>query len=156
MRDHPLWVAVCTAALTVLALVATAHAAPRQDRVEQGVVDVLSRERARHGLPALHPARRLARVADVHSAEMADSNVLYHGAVAQRVRPVVPNGKIGETIAVLGGPGGLAQRVVNAWLNSPPHRAILLDGSLRRVGVARRAGADGWFFTADLAARKPH
>ena len=26
------------------------------------------------------------------------------------------------------------------WLNSPPHRAVLLSGGFRRVGIGRRVG----------------
>lgn len=137
----------------LLAVVATAAASPRTDRVERAVVDALKRERAAHGLGALHPRRALARVADRHSRHMARSGVLHHGAWSQRLRRVA-RGRSGETIAVVGGEGrALAQRVVRAWMASPPHRAVLLDPHVRRIGVARRASHRGWFFTADVAQR---
>jgi uncharacterized protein YkwD len=41
------------------------------------------------------------------------------------------------------------------WMNSAPHRASLLDGRFRRIGVGRRIGMLGStnsiVFTADLA-----
>jgi len=36
------------------------------------------------------------------------------------------------------------------WLASPPHRAILLDPSLRRIGVATPVGAFRGLSTATL------
>ena len=46
--------------------------------------------------------------------------------------------------------GHIARRIVGMWRNSPPHRAILLQGNFRRIGIARRHG----IWTADFASRR--
>lgn len=149
---HRLARLVATATPLVLLLAPSAHASSREDRVERAVVRAVSRQRSALHLPRLHVAGRLARVADGHSRAMAHAGVLDHGAFATRLGRVEPGRPIGEAIAFIGGTSrGLARRVVSAWMASPPHRAILLDGSLREIGVARRGGHGGWWFTADLA-----
>jgi uncharacterized protein YkwD len=44
------------------------------------------------------------------------------------------------------------------WLNSPGHRAVLLSGKYRRVGIGRRVGRLGssraCLVTADFASRR--
>jgi uncharacterized protein YkwD len=44
------------------------------------------------------------------------------------------------------------------WMNSPGHRAILLSGKFRRIGLAKRTGSLGGnracVVTADFASRK--
>lgn len=149
---HPMRVVALAAALA-LAITATAVGSPAPDRVERRVIEALSHARASHGLPPLRPHRALHRVADVHSRRMARAGRLAHGRWWQRLRPVA-RGRAGETIAVVGGRGRrLARRVVAMWMASPPHRAILLDPGVRRIGVARRPGPRGWYFTADVAQR---
>lgn len=59
---------------------------------------------------------------------------------------------IGETIAA-GYPSPAS--VVNAWMNSPPHRAVLMHSKLREIGVGLAIG--GYYrtyWTADLGSRR--
>jgi uncharacterized protein YkwD len=78
-----------------------------------------------------------------------------HGAVAARVRAEGARGPVfGENLAW--GTGVTATWVVNRWLASPSHRAVLLRPGYRRVGVgyafgtfAGRGGAA--VVTADFA-----
>ena len=62
----------------------------------------------------------------------------------------------GETLAWM--PAGVAASpgaVVRAWMNSPPHRAVLLSRQFRRIGVGVMGGSmggqRGTSFTADVA-----
>jgi uncharacterized protein YkwD len=74
-----------------------------------------------------------------------------------RVRRFFPARRVGEALAAVHGRRGVAGTVVRLWMASPPHRAIVLDGSFRRVGVGRGRGALGgaaaMLVTADFAAR---
>ena len=107
---------------------------------------MLNNARAGSSLPTLHSDRRLNRRADRHSAAMARTNTLRH-APARASRHRI----IGETVAWMPrGTHDLAGQVVSAWLNSPAHRAALLDGRFHRLGVARRRGPSGTFITAEL------
>jgi uncharacterized protein YkwD len=123
-----------------------AHASARQDRVERSITHLLNAARAGSGLPVLHSSRRLNRRADRHSAAMARTNTLMHAPARASRRRIS-----GETVAWMPrGTHGLASQVVSAWMNSPAHRAALLDGRFHRVGVARRRGPSGTFVTAEL------
>jgi uncharacterized protein YkwD len=53
---------------------------------------------------------------------------------------------------------GSAHRVVRMWMDSPPHRAILLSGSYRRIGIGKRVGSLGsskaCMVTADFSSKR--
>jgi uncharacterized protein YkwD len=66
---------------------------------------------------------------------------------------------LGETIAWGAGDAGTPAAAVEMWMQSAPHRAILLDRSFRRIGVGRAVGEfDGFagasLWTADLASAR--
>ena len=42
------------------------------------------------------------------------------------------------------------QTIVDMWLNSPPHRKIMLSSAFQRIGVGRR-GSSECYVTADFA-----
>ena len=152
---------LCTlTTLLVLSFAAAAPAAqagsPRLDRGERSVIRAINRARASHGLRRLLAGRRLARAADAHSRNMLRADFFAHGSFSQRVRHFVRYRSIGETIAMTSRCS--ARAVVRMWLNSPSHRAVLLSGKFRRVGVGRRRGRLGssraCMVTADFASRR--
>jgi len=152
---------LCTLSTLLVLTFATAApaakaAGPRLDRGERAVVRAINRARAAHGLRAMRAHRRLARAADVHTRSMLRSDFFSHGAFSQRVRHYVRFRRIGETIAMRSRCS--AHGFVRMWLNSPPHRAVLLSRSFRRVGVGRRVGRLGsrraCLVTADFASRR--
>lgn len=158
----------------VLALAATATlAAPptdaaaagsRMDRTERRIVKLINSYRARHGRPRLRASGRLNRAADRHSREMLAHDFFAHSsrngtAASTRVRRSSRARTVGENIAFIGaGERRAARRVVGMWIGSPPHRAVLLNSSFRRIGVGRRGGdlggSRGDAFTADFASRR--
>lgn len=153
-------------AATALPTTSAAEAAgPRLDRAERAVVRVLNRVRARHGLPRIYRNRRLQRAADAHCRDMLQANFFAHSSsngrsMVARVSSFRPSRRVGETLAYVRGRGGrrAARRVVRMWMNSPGHRAAILNPSFRRVGVARRIGRLGGMraavYTADFASRR--
>jgi uncharacterized protein YkwD len=156
-------VACVLSALTTLVVLSFATAAPaaqaasaRIDGGERAVVRAINRARHAHGLRGLRSHRRLARAADAHTRSMLRANYFSHGAFSQRVRSYVSFRRIGETIAMR--TRCSARKVVRMWLNSPPHRAVLLSRGFRRVGVGRRKGLLGatraCLVTADFASRR--
>ncbi len=50
---------------------------------------------------------------------------------------------VGENLAWGTGPLGSPQNAVTGWLNSPPHRAALLSGRWREIGIAYVTGPGG-------------
>ena len=154
-------VAVVLSTLTTLLVVtfaapAAQAASPRIDRGERAVVRAINRSRAAHGLRALRAHRRLARAADVHTRSMLRADYFSHGDFSQRVRRYVSFRRIGETIAMT--TRCSARKVVSMWMNSAPHRAVLLSRGFRRIGVGRRKGRLGstraCLVTADFGSRR--
>jgi uncharacterized protein YkwD len=152
------------ALLSVTSLTTTAAAKPRVDGKERAIVRAINHQRSRHGLAGLRSSRRLARAADFHSWEMLDANYFAHesrdgSSFDERVRRYADHNALGETLAMLGGCGHRAARkIVRMWMNSPPHRAVLLSGSYRRVGIGSRTGNLGGnrtcVVTADFGSKR--
>lgn len=113
----------------------------------------LNRVRARHHLPALAWDARMGRGANAHSLDMVRHGYFAHGAWDGRVARASGNARsIGEVLGWLGpaSPGAEAARMVRAWLGSPEHRRVLLDGGFRRVGIGRVRGRVA-MYTVDFA-----
>jgi uncharacterized protein YkwD len=151
MRKPLLAAASLVAALSLGApATASAH---REDRVERSIANIVNLVRWQHGVRPLRIDGRLARAAISHSSAMQRSGVLTHYPSLSARIPFVAHASsvIGETLAWMPrGTRRLAVRVVRAWMQSPPHRAALLDGRFRSIGVGRRGGRRGTFVTADL------
>jgi stress response protein SCP2 len=107
------------------------------------VVAATNVERARHGLPALTVDARLAAAAQAHSDDMVRRDFFSHGnpdghqvwdrALAQgyQYRKVAENIAAGQRSAA---------EVVQGWMDSPGHRANILDGELTQIGVGHALG----------------
>lgn len=136
-------------------------------RAVDATICLINRARAQHGLASLRSAGDLERAAAAHSRDMVRRDFFSHESPGgstpqQRIdRTGYLNGAhswaIGETIAW--GTGGYATpaSIVRGWLHSPGHRAILLDGRYRDLGIGIALGAPtgngGATFTGDFGAR---
>ena len=130
-----------------------------------GTSFAINRQRTKHGLARVRSTRRLARAADYHSWEMLDANYFAHesrngGSFDARISRFTHKNALGETLAMIGGRcgRGSARRIVGMWMNSPGHRAILLSGTYRLVGVGVRSGSLGstkaCVITADFGSKR--
>jgi uncharacterized protein YkwD len=141
----------------VLALAPAASAGPRLNAGERAVIQRLNEARAQHGLQSLRPAWGLNRAADRHSRDMLAADFFDHPSsdgtpFDERVRRFARAGIVGETLASLPDRSGGAATVIDIWMNSPAHRAIVLDPRLKRVGLAKRWGRLGSTETAVVTA----
>jgi uncharacterized protein YkwD len=123
------------------------HASPVVLR--RAMLCLVNRERVRAGLSPFRPERHLARAASRHAADMARRHYFAHVSPSgqnplSRVRAAGWHGGVGEVLAWGCGRRSTARATLRAWLNSPPHRAIL-RGSARAagVGVKRVRGCGG-------------
>ena len=126
------------------------------------IVASINRVRVRHHLPRLRATRSLANMAIAHDNDMLTHGFFSHDGEGTnflgRARRHVRFSSVGETIAwTTGRP--TAWTVVKLWLNSPPHRAELLNPRYRRIGVSDAAGRLGRYgvgvvVTADLASKR--
>ncbi|MEA2358592.1 MAG: hypothetical protein QOI62_1852 [Solirubrobacteraceae bacterium] len=125
--------------------------------------------RAAHGLAPLRAVPALARAARAHAQEMVRADVFSHTGIdgstpSQRITRTgylggASSWKVGETIAWGSGRQAAPAAIVRGWLRSAEHRAILLDGRYRDLGVGIALGAPGLSgsaatVTADLGARR--
>ncbi|MEA2247992.1 MAG: hypothetical protein QOH46_2521 [Solirubrobacteraceae bacterium] len=119
------------------------------------VVRLVNAQRAAAGLAPVSADRRLARAARRFSRDMVRQrffdHVSPHGStVGQRVRKAGFTGRgVAETIAWGAGPNGTPETIVAMWMASAGHRAILMSGGYRRIGVGVASGSP-----AGLAAAK--
>jgi uncharacterized protein YkwD len=163
------WLLAVTA--TAAAACAGSHVRPTRatvDRAAGATVCLINRARARHGLAPLQPTAALERAARAHSRDMVRRSYFAHNSPGGSTpsRRIARAGylggarswAVGETIAW--GTGRLASpaSIVRAWLRSPGHRAILLDGRYHDLGIgialgAPGAGHRGATFTGDFGAR---
>jgi uncharacterized protein YkwD len=146
-----------TALAALLALAPAALAGPRLNAAEREVIQRLNDARAAQGLQALRPARGLNRAADRHSRDMLVRDFFDHPSsdgtpFDTRVRRYAKASMVGETLASLPDRHGGAATVVQIWMDSPAHRAIVLDPRLTRIGLARRWGTLGSTETAVVTA----
>jgi uncharacterized protein YkwD len=126
-----------------------ASASPRV--LELAMTCVIDAERERRGKPGIHRSARLARAARVHARDMVRRGYFDHLApdgtrVADRIRRTgyldgARAWRVGEVLAWGKGREGSPVGTVRSWLRSPPHRAVLLDGAFRDVGLAIVPGA---------------
>jgi uncharacterized protein YkwD len=106
---------------------------------EASLLRTMNSVRAARGLAPLRVDFRLVRIARGHSADMMRRQYFAHGSIASRAVTAGARGPFfGEDLAW--GTGVTAQWVVNHWLASRTHRAVLLRPGFRRVGIAIRYG----------------
>ena len=142
-----------TGVLTLGVLVPAAAAA---GSTSTAIVRRVNDIRADHRLARLKMTPELSQAAAAHCSEMLSGQALSHGALETRLRRYFAAGIYGETIAWMPiGPASGAGAVVRAWMNSPPHRAVLLSRRFDRIGVAAQRGTmggqRGTSFTIDVA-----
>jgi uncharacterized protein YkwD len=138
--------------------------------VVRSTLCLLNHARGHAGLGRLHLSHRLSRAARNHSADMARRRYFSHdsrsgASFLDRIRSAgylrsAHQWAVGENIAW--GTGALAtpRSIVQAWMKSPGHRANILNGRFREIGVGitynapvRVAGRPAATYTTDFGMR---
>jgi uncharacterized protein YkwD len=119
--------------------------------LETAILEETNRRRALRGLTLLQPSACAAEFAGEHSASMADTGVLAH-ADLEVLRERCGTVAAAENIAT--GSAGVrldASSLVQAWMDSPAHRANILAPGLTHLGVGVAEDASGrWYATQDF------
>jgi uncharacterized protein YkwD len=124
---------------------------------EASLLTTMNSVRKSYGLPAFRLDYRLVRAARGHSADMMRRQYFAHGSVAGRVLASGARGPLfGEDLAWA--QNITATWVVDHWLASPSHRAVLLRPGFHRVGIGYAFGTfighgGAGVVTADFAGR---
>ncbi|GLH63375.1 CAP domain-containing protein [Parageobacillus sp. G301] len=108
-------------------------------------------QRAKYGLAPLKMDWQLAWVARYKSADMRDKNYFQHNSPTY-VSPFTMMGNFEIQYRITGENIAAGQRtpqeVVNSWMNSPGHRANILNRNFTHTGVGyARGGSYGHYWT---------
>lgn len=113
----------------LLALVPARSALAADAGAEAQFVSLVNQERAARGLPSLQVASDLVAVARRHSVRMADGSNLHHNP--NLAGEVSGWQKVGENV----GRGPSVSPIHAAFMDSPGHRANILDPEWVEVGI---------------------
>jgi hypothetical protein len=105
---------------------------------EQTLFESANHERAARNLAPLKWSASLAVAARQHAARMAEQNTLSHQLPGEprMVDRATQAGARFSSLAENVAEGPNAETIHREWMNSPPHRANLLDPQLDSVGIA--------------------
>jgi uncharacterized protein YkwD len=127
----------------VAANATTAHATKRQ--IVRATLCELNRTRSHHGLHRLRLNKKLSKAARRHARDMARRNYFSHdtlggGSFLDRIRRTgylrgARSWIVGENLAWGSRGYSRPQVIMRMWMNSPGHRANILNGSFREIGI---------------------
>jgi uncharacterized protein YkwD len=161
MRSLLAGIVVGIAILVVPAGGQAARTVSYQPGSEQQVLVLLNQVRMQHGLSALTVSAPLRSAARAHSADMLQQGYFDHDSRGEtwnaRIARYLRSPLVGENIAVGQGSNGSAAGIVSQWMRSAPHRAVILNAGLHRVGLGLALGTfngtpGAVLATADFAA----
>lgn len=110
---------------------------------EQQVVDLTNQERTQHGLPELKVDNELANMAGKKAQDMIDNNYFDHNSPTygspfdMMSQFGISYTSAGENIAA---GQSTPQEVVDGWMDSPGHRANILNEDYTYIGVGHVEG----------------
>ncbi|MFA5634700.1 MAG: CAP domain-containing protein [Anaerovoracaceae bacterium] len=113
---------------------------------EAQVVELVNKERAAQGLSALKFNAELSKVAEAKAADLRDKNYFSHtsptyGSPFDMMKSFgIRYTAAGENIAK----GYMnPTSVMNGWMNSPGHKANIMNGNFTEIGVGYVSGSNG-------------
>lgn len=119
--------------------------------VRHATLCLLNRERARHGLRRLREHRSLGHAAKKYARLMVAKRFFDHvspagSTMSSRVKRTnylkrTRAWSLGENIAWGSSGAATPARIVNAWMHSAGHRANILNGKFREIGIGIALGA---------------
>jgi uncharacterized protein YkwD len=132
----------------------SANATPGQASnrtIVRATLCMINAERTHFGLKPLRLNRRLSRAALRHATDMARRKYFSHdtlggGTFLDRIRQTgylhgANRWAVGENLAWATLDIAAPRGVTNMWMNSPGHRANILNSTFREVGIGIAAGA---------------
>lgn len=119
--------------------------------ISSAVLCLLNGERSVKGLPSLRASRQLRRAAQPYAARMVRQRFFSHNSpdgkgMVDRIRPtgyIRGSWTLGENLAWGSGALATPRAIVNGWMNSPGHRANILNRKFRDIGIGIKLGAPG-------------
>jgi len=128
----------------------SAASAEPEPNVRTALRCLVNAERQRHGLALLRSSARLNAAADRHSADMVARGYFAHvtpegRSVVDRVKATgylagASDWAVGEDIGWGTGSASTPASIFRAFMNSPPHRRIILSPEFHEIGVGVTPG----------------
>jgi uncharacterized protein YkwD len=152
----------------VAANATTAHAS--KHKIVRATLCQLNRTRHHYGLHRLRLNKKLSRAARRHARDMARRNYFSHdtlggGSFLDRIRRTgylkgAHSWIVGENLAWGSRGYSRPQVIMKMWMNSPGHRANILNGSFREIGIGvaydapvRHGGRPAGTYATDFGAK---
>jgi uncharacterized protein YkwD len=121
--------------------------APPQSSYEGRILELVNSERSRRGLRPLHLATCADGYASRWSAELARSERLHH----QSLRPIQRSCRARDVGENIGYGKVSADKMVQLWMASRPHRANILNPRFSSIGIgAVRSRSGHWYAVQDF------
>ena len=122
-------------------------------QMEKRIFELANEERAKAGAPALKWSNNLALAARLHADEMARHKQLSHqfSDEAELGARLAQQGARFDADAENVGYAGSADELHSGWMNSPPHRANMLNPRYDEMGVGITRVGDRLYATQDFA-----
>jgi len=131
-------------------------AQPKSEMAGQQLFQAINRERAANGLPPLKWDDALANAARQHAELMAEQKSLSHGFLGELSLPSRATRAgarfswLSENVAA----GPNAENISEQWMQSPNHRANLLDADMDTIGAGAVERNGVVFAVADFSKAK--
>ena len=98
---------------------------------ERAFTQKMNGARSNNGASKMYLDKQLSKVARTHARVMANDNSLFHQSTGKLTSRVTRWRTLGENV----GMGGTVSQLHRAFMASPGHRANILSGSFKHVGV---------------------
>jgi len=126
-----------------------------RSRVARYNLEVLNRERRKHGLGELRFHSGYADLCRGHSRSMARAGRIFHGDNPRNIRcscagenvGVMPTGRVRGFRHRISSERDVALPLHRMWITSPGHRANMLDPRFRQVGIGVHRRGNRYYAT---------
>jgi uncharacterized protein YkwD len=127
-------------------------AAPTADTREGQVIELVNRERTANGCGTVQSNSQLATASRLHSEDQAETENMSHtgsdgSSPWDRAERAGYQRAIGENVAA---GYRTPAAVMEGWMNSPGHRANILNCDAKAIGVGVAAAADGTLYWTQM------
>ena len=124
--------------------------------LESEVIRLVNVERAKAGVPALTENNELDRIARIKSNDFIEKNYFAHTSPTYGT-PFDMLKSFGVTFTAAGeniaSGQGTAAQVMNTWMNSPGHKANILNSTYNQIGVGAARDNKGTLYWTQLFIR---
>jgi uncharacterized protein YkwD len=123
-------------------------------KIENDILDLVNAHRTSLGLSTLSKLNVVSGVADGHTEYMIETGTISHDNFDERAQELMDNAgakSVAENVAY---GYTTAESVVNGWLNSSEHKAIIENPNFTHFGISTEANSDGRNFFTQMFIKK--